>query len=105
MTVAAKRQAAKKSRLAALKAETDADKGVASWAYADQRYVGWFVGCVTALDGAVTFGRTRDGSAATLTVYMDDDKERWIFDRQEELDDELRRIGAVFADIAEGSNK
>lgn len=52
------------------------------WADVEPRYVAWVLTAVTALGGAVTYGRSRDSGALMVTLLLDGEREtKWISPR------------------------
>lgn len=80
-------------RLADAFGEKRSDGAVLEWGDVDPRYMAWVVVAVTALGGAATFGRSRDGGALMVTLLLDGERvTTWINPRDvpEEI---LQQIG------------
>lgn len=58
------------------------DTAQMDWADIDPRYVMWVLAAITALGGAVTYGRSRDGGALMVALLLDGEREtKWISPR------------------------
>ncbi len=55
---------------------------------------------ITALGGAVTFGTSRDGGSASLTLFLDDGKTTLWFNGDAELTDELAAVAETLSQLS-----
>lgn len=67
----------------------------ADWGGCDPRWVAAIVTLVTSIGGAAMFGRSRDGGAYLLVLYLDGDKRSLWFNGDCDLDAELEGVYAV----------
>lgn len=55
---------------------------------------------ITALGGAVTFGTSRDGGSASLTLFLDDGKTTLWFNGDADLSDELASVAEFLKQVS-----
>jgi hypothetical protein len=81
------------SRLAAF--STGGTTSKFDWGGCDPRWVQAIVVQITSLGGAITFGTSRDGGAASVTLLLDGDRQTLWFNGDVDLDAELEKIYAT----------
>jgi len=60
------------------------DTQTMEWADIEPRYIAWVLSAITALGGAVTYGRSRDSGALMVTLLLDGEREtKWISPRDD----------------------
>lgn len=66
------------------------------WTVWNADALGWLVHCATRSGYALLFGKTRDGGALTLTVYLDGDREVLYLNDLEEAAARFDELAALF---------
>jgi len=66
--------------------------GKADWGACDPRWLQAVLVSITTMGGAVTFGRSRDGGAMSLTLLLDGDRQTLWFNGDADLDAELEKV-------------
>lgn len=75
-------------------------QGKATWTEAHPNKVRAIVDVVTDLGGAVMFGKSRDGGALSVTVFMDGDKRTIWIGGDDDLEERLDYIREYFVEQA-----
>lgn len=60
------------------------DAPTMDWADVDPRHIMWVLTAITAVGGAITYGRSRDGGSLMVALLLDGEREtKWISPRDE----------------------
>lgn len=70
------------------------------WAEVDSRHIAWVVVNASAIGGAVTFGKSRDGGALMVTLLLDGDRKTWWISPRDDAVETLTFIAEVLAALA-----
>ncbi len=73
--------------------------GAADWGSCDAGLLQAVVVTITALDGAITFGLSRDQGAHSLSLILDGHRETLWFNGNVDLNEELERVKVTLEDI------
>lgn len=82
-----------RGRLAAFASKRES--GTADWGGCDPGWIQAVVVGITRLGGAVTYSRSRDGGAYSVTLMLDGDKQTLWFNGDADLDHELELVYAT----------
>lgn len=67
-----------------------------TWSAADAALLHWMIANVTEEGCGVILGKTQDGGALSLTILMDNDKEKFYIKPSDDLNLKLREIGEYY---------